>query len=113
MHTPSWLLNIIVSYLSNRSMFLTYNGEQSTLKKLPGGGPQGAFLGGLIFIIKFNGAFLRPPIPRNTIGPISKSKSEKVKYVDDGTLVVSIHLKTSLVPDTVLQRPEPYKYEVS
>ena len=27
MHTPPWLLNIIISYLSNRSMILSYNGE--------------------------------------------------------------------------------------
>ena len=51
MHTPAWLLNIVISYLSNRTMVLTYNGEQSTVRDLPGGGPQGAFLGGLIFII--------------------------------------------------------------
>ena len=58
-------------------------------------------MGGLIFIIKFNGAFMRPPIPRDISGPISKSKSEKVKYVDDGTIAVSINLKTSLLPDPV------------
>ena len=45
MHTPAWLLNILVSYLTNRSMFLSYNGEQSSQKVLPGGGLQGASLG--------------------------------------------------------------------
>ena len=60
MHTPPWLLRIIVSYLSNRSMILNYNGAVSAIYNLPGGCPQGAFLGGLVFIIKFNGAFLRP-----------------------------------------------------
>ena len=109
MHTPPWLLKIVSSYLSNRSMFLSYNGGQSSRKMLPGGGPQGAYLGGLIFIIKYNGAFLRPPIPRNTMGPISKSKAEKVKYVDDGTVAVSINLKTSLLPDPV-PRPQPLNY---
>ena len=69
MHTPAWLLNIVISYLSDRSMFLTYNNCQSTKKMLPGGGPQGAYLGGLIFIIKYNGAFLRPPVPRPIRGP--------------------------------------------
>ena len=63
MHTPPWLLNILISYLSNRTMIMSYNGEKSEPKILPGGGPQGAFLGGLIFMIKYNGAFLRPPIP--------------------------------------------------
>ena len=35
---------------------------QSTKKLLPGGGPQGAFFGEMIFMLKFCGAFLRPPI---------------------------------------------------
>ena len=70
---------------------------------LPGGGPQGAFLGGLIFIIKYNGAFLRPPVPRNLL-PVSNS--EKVKFVDDGSIAVSINLKSNLVPDaTIRSRP--------
>jgi hypothetical protein len=109
MHTPSWLLNIIASYLSNRSMILKYNGKHSSKKLLPGGGPQGAYLGGIIFIVKYNGAFLRPPVPRNLIGPVTKSKSEKVKYVDDGTVAVSINLKDSLIPDPV-KRQQPLNY---
>ena len=68
---------------------------------LPGGGPQGAYLGGLIFIVKFNGAFLRPPVPRFVFGPVTKAKAEKVKFVDDGTCAVSIDLKASVVQDPV------------
>ena len=109
MKTPPWLLNIIFSYLSNRSMILSYNGEKSTRKLLPGGGPQGAILGGLIFIVKYNGAFLRPPIPRIIGGPASKSKSEKVKFVDDGTVAVSITMKSSLVQDNIT-RQKPLNY---
>ena len=93
MHTPSWLLRIVVSYLSNRSMILRYNGAVSSEKDLPGGSPQGAFLGGLIFIIKFNGAFLRPPIPR------PGSLSQTVKFVDDGSIGVSVDMKTCLEHD--------------
>ena len=109
MHTPAWLLKILISYLSNRSMHLTFNGAQSTTKMLPGGGPQGAYLGGLIFIIKYNGAFLRPPIPRLIAGPVTSSKSEKVKFVDNGTIAVSVDLKACLAPDPVL-RPRPLNY---
>ena len=109
MHTPAWLLKIVISYLSDRSMYLSYNGAQSSIKMLPGGGPQGAYLGGLIFIIKYNGAFLRPPIPRGMTGPVLKSKSEKVKFVDDGTVAVTVNLKTCLVPDPV-DRPRPRNY---
>ena len=109
MHTPAWLLRILISYLSNRSMFITYNGAQSTQKMLPGGGPQGAYLGGIIFIIKYNGAFLRPPIPRGVSGPVLKAKSKKVKFVDDGTVAVSIDLKASLISDPV-KRERPLNF---
>ena len=106
MHTPQWLLKIIISYLSNRSMILSYNGESSSRKILPGGGLQGANLGGIIFIVKYNGAFLRPPVPRNIIGPVTKSKAQKVKFVDDGSVAVSVDLKSSLIKDPVeRQRP--------
>ena len=47
----------------------------------------------LFFIIKYNGAFLRPPVPRLILGPVQASKSEKVKFVDDGTVAVGINLK--------------------
>ena len=109
MHTPAWLLKIIFSYLAERSMVLTYNSAKSTQKYLPGGGPQGAFLGGLIFMIKYNGAFLRPPIPRPIRGPVLKSKGETVKYVDDGAIAVSIDLKQCLQKDSVI-RPKPLNY---
>ena len=109
MHTPPWLLNILVSYLSDRSMVMSHMGQTSISRALPGGGPQGALLGGIIFIVKFNGAFLRPPIPSHIKGPISKSRSEKVKFVDDGTVAVSINLKQCLIPDPV-QRPRPFTF---
>ena len=109
MHTPPWLLNILISYLSNRTMVLTYNGEQSSVKDLPGGGPQGAFLGGIIFIVKYNGAFLRPPIPPLISGPVRKEKAEKVKYLDDGSVAVSVNLKKCLKPIPV-KRARPLNY---
>ena len=58
MHTPGWLLKIVMSYLSTRAMIMTYKGEKSALKSLPGGGPQGAYLGGIIFIIKYGRRYL-------------------------------------------------------
>ena len=44
MHTPAWLLRIVISYLSDRSMYLTFKGARSSRKMLPGGGPQGHIL---------------------------------------------------------------------
>ena len=52
---------------------------------------------------------MRPPIPRNISGPILKSKAKSVKFVDDGTVAVSVDLKSSLIPDPV-QRQKPLNY---
>ena len=105
MKKPSWLLSILISYLSNRSMVMTHEGAQSDLKLLPAGTPQGAFLGGLIFIIKYNGALLRPSIPCPITGPITKSGSIALKYIDDGTVAVSVDLKSCLIPAPELPQP--------
>ena len=98
MHTPPWLLRIVVSYLSSRTMNLTYDGAISSSRNLPAGTPQGAFLGGLIFIIKANGILLRPSIPRNPL--LSDSESINVEYIDDATAASRINLKSYLVPDS-------------
>ena len=52
---------------------------------------------------------MRPPIPRDTLGPDCKSKSEKVKYVDNGSVAVSVNLKTCLTKDPV-KRPNPVNF---
>ena len=101
-HTPPWLLRIICSYLTNRTMTLTYKGAQSSTKKLPGSTPQGALLGGIIFIVKFNGALMRPAIPRNSI--LHGTKSETVKYIDDGSAATAVNLRSHLIAET-LSRP--------
>ena len=96
MKVPGWLLLIFISYLTERSMFMRYNGSTSS-----GSSPQGAFLGILLFIIIFNGALLRPPIPR--------SDYLCIKYIDDLSSLTSINLKSSLLPDPIA-RPEPLNY---
>ena len=63
MHVPPWLLLILISYLSGRSMVLTYNGASSSPRHLPGSSPQGVFLGVFFFTVKYNGVSLRPSIP--------------------------------------------------
>ena len=67
MHVPIWLLLILSSYLTNRSMILTYKGASSSPRSLPGSSPQGAFLGIFFFVIKYNAAALRPRVPRLTM----------------------------------------------
>ena len=104
MKCPSWLLKKIFPYLSNRSMVATFDGSTARPQSLPAGGPQGTLLGVIIFIVKINGAFLRPPIPRNI-----KSECISVKYVDDATSASSVNLKKSLKKD-LIARPRPLNY---
>ena len=87
MHVPGWLLLILISYLTERSMFMRYKGSCSSRRFLPGSTSQGALLGILLFIIKYNGALLRPLIPRIS--------SLSLKYIDD----LTIHKK----PDQMLK----------
>ena len=56
MGVPSWLLKIDISFLTNRTMIVRYKGQKSSIKKLPGGGPRGALLGLLLFLVLVNDA---------------------------------------------------------
>ena len=101
MHVPGWLLLILISYLTERSMHMRYKGATSSRKFLPGSTPQGAFLGILLFLIIFNGALLRPDIPR--------LHSLNLKYIDDLSMLVAINLKKSLTDDPV-HRASPLNF---
>ena len=106
MHAPGWILAILFSYLSGRSMTMTFGKSTSSPKMLPGSTPQGALLGGLIFIVKYNGASLRPNIPRITM---STHESLSVKYVDDHSCAVRINLRDALMKDQE-KRPKPLNF---
>ena len=58
-----------------------------------------------MFLIKFNGACLRPPVPR----PITGNRTVQVKFVDDSTQAASINLRESLMEDPDV-RMRPLKY---
>ena len=89
MKCPSWLLRIMYSFLSNTVLIFNYKGSQSSPKNLPGGAPQGTLLGVICFIVKFNGALLRPPVNR----PVnSQSDYSKAKYMDDISVAINIIL---------------------
>ena len=120
MHVPSWLLLILISYLTQRTMVLSYNGATSSPRDLPGSSPQGAFLGIFFFVVKYNGASLRPSIPRLMLEPkcrakfktcrnercIVHSKDMHALYIDDLSEAEAIELKRQLV-DYPVQRPFP------
>ena len=44
LNVPICALRRIVSYLSNRKMCVRYNGAESDVQDIPGGGPQGGLL---------------------------------------------------------------------
>ena len=105
MHVSPWVLSLLCSYLSGRTMVLSYMGPKSAVKPLPGGFGAGTFMGGLLFIVRFNGACLRPPVPR----PISGNKLIQLKYIDDSSKVASINLKRSLT-ENLVKSPMPLNF---
>ena len=126
MHVPAWLLLILTSYLTERSMIMHYNGQTSSPRDLPGSSPQGAFLGIFFFVVKYNAASLRPRIPR--IQLLTQPQGCKIKrtkcknksctkhsaemhalYIDDLSEAEAINLKKRLINDPV-QRSFPLNY---
>ena len=103
---PGWLLKILSSYLSNRSMILRYKNEQSSEQYLPGGGPQGVTPGLLMFLVEVNDAGMDPPPPllepvedgdvASVPAPPPAALSEeelRIKYVDDLSLAEVVDLQ--------------------
>ena len=114
MKVPGWLLKILISYLTGRSMVLKYRGAVSSPRSLPGSAPQGVFLGCFFFMVKFNGSLLRPNIPRPFPKPtpliMSKLTSCTVKYIDDASQARSIKLRQALDTIDISERPKPLEF---
>ena len=119
LNIPTCALRLIISYLRNRSMVTTFNGETSSSQRLCGGGPQGSLLIVLLFCIQVDKAGepcqLTNVVSTNTneiIGPCQETQIETVFpcqneamtskkiYIDDLTLMEAIKLKGTLVPMT-------------
>ena len=112
MGVPSWLLRLVIAFLTERYMVVRYKGETSGVKPLPGGGPQGALLGLFLFIVLINDVGFNDQ--RNESGEIITCKRRikefnklHLKYVDDLTLAESINMKTQLNPVLFEGRPHP------
>ena len=107
MKCPSWLLRIFTSFLSGRSLTLKYKGYISSSKDLDAGAPQGTLLGVIFFIVKFNGALLRPSINRPIVS--TENLYKKAKYMDDTSVAVCIPMRQHLQQDTEV-RSKPLKF---
>ena len=105
---PGWLLRILMSYLTERSMILRYKGAHSTRHLMPGGSPQGTLLGVLLYLVYVSDIGMDPPTPNpeiqgvidlpSVISPSSNCNDNEIrlKYVDDLSLGEAINLNDKL-----------------
>ena len=114
MGVPGWLLNLVMGYLSEREMVVRYRGETSAPRPLPGGGPQGGLLGGLLFLVLINDLGFKDSNTNvgKTINKRAKNLDKKVlhaKFVDDMSLEETLNLKEVLEENPERQQPDQYR----
>ena len=104
LNVPGWLLQIVIGFLENREMEVSFKGEKSESKSLPGGGHHGTILGMFLFLILINAAGFKEKI-KNTGEIMTQPKLSKrkpmerihLKFIDDLTVAESINLKNKLI----------------
>ena len=109
---PGWLLRILISYLTGRSMILRYKGVFSDRLFMPGGSPQGTLLGVLLYLVYVSdiGMDLPQALPaiQGTVDlssvqypppPAVSGQEVRLKFVDDLSLAESVRLDTQLHHD--------------
>ena len=82
LNVPPCAIKLIQSYLTGRAMCVRYKGVESTFKRCPGGGPQGGFLTGVLFILQINKAgkpcSIRPsPRQEETFCPAAEGSQQE------------------------------------
>ena len=78
LEVPSWLLKIVMAFLSDRKLILRYKGKSSGRKSLPEGSPQGTRLSMFLFLILINFAgFESCELEKNIGSVITKPLSER------------------------------------
>ena len=106
---PGWLLKILISYLSGRSMILRYKDTQSSRHFMPGGSPQGALLGVLLYLVYVSDIGMNlPALPQPISGvtdlpsvslppdPAVSENEARLKFVDDLSLAETVYLDSQL-----------------
>ena len=76
------LIPVLVNYFQNRRMTVKWHGKYSTVRTLPGGGPQGCYLGGLEYSSQSNDSAQFVPA------------EDRYNVVDDLSLLEIINLLT-------------------
>ena len=79
------IIPILVSYLTGRQMKVKFNGEESELLSLIGGGPQGTLIGQLMYLVQTNHN-------ADNVDP-----DDRYKYIDDLTILQIISLAGLLI----------------
>ena len=107
---PGWLLKLVASYLTNRTMVVNYNGHTSSEKDMNAGSPQGTLLGVLLFILQVTGlrTFPKVPAPEIIVPPAVKQPNTSCKYIDDFTAASVIKLKPNLMRSDDIVKPVVY-----
>ena len=116
MGVPAWLLRIVMSFLSDRTMVVRYKGATSSEKRLPGVGPQGTLLGLLLFIVLINDIGFSNQ--KNNVGDLITCKrilrsanQLHLKFVDDLTLAESLILRQNVKSSLVSEKPQPEQFQ--
>ena len=113
---PGWLLKIVIGFLEERTLIVSYKGEKSSIKEMPGGGPQGTILGMFLFLVLINEAGFKNE--SESIGlKITRAYNKRTelearhwKYVDDLTVAEAIKLKAVMTNDDEEQQEVPLTY---
>ena len=120
--TPSYLLKILASYLTNRKMIVRHKEAVSETCDMYGGGPQGTNLGVLIYLVNINSCGislddiekcvrgLSTEVERaNPILPLPPpsrtTNSARFKFIDDMSLCQSVDLKDLVMKEKETERP--------
>ena len=116
MGIPGWLLNLVVGFLQERELILSYKGAKSGVKEMPGGGPQGTVLGMSLFIILINSAGFKEVDLKLGENFTRAANAHKIisrmhaKYVDDLTVAEALKLKDVLYVENQKELKIPLNY---